>query len=274
MSFSTTNPTVQYSGNDVTTIFAFNHKYYADGDIVVSLENAAGAHTVQTITTHYTLAGKVTNPSDTTTCTVTMVTAPATNETLTIWRKQDFIQSLVLNPNTAYHNIPLEIQLDKLTMMNQYLQLQSDKAVKYNLATTDTPLTGEEMQALGEGVLDGAFFWELGNGIDVVGTGTYCKVRAMPYAGTIEAVRLYADQSGSVVVDIWKDTYANYPPTVADTITAAAKPTLSAAQKYEDATLTGWTTTFSKGDVFIINIDSSATITELTIEVKILKAGS
>ena len=32
--------------------------------------------------------------------------------------------------------------------------------------------------------------------------------------------------SGSIVIDVWKDTYANFPPIVADTITASAKPTL------------------------------------------------
>ena len=41
------------------------------------------------------------------------------------------------------------------------------------------------------------------------------------FAFTIVQWALLADQSGSIVIDIWKDTYANYPPTVADTITAA-----------------------------------------------------
>src|SRR5690606_31919691 len=54
---------------------------------------------------------------------------------------------------------------------------------------------------------------------------------------TIISHTLLADQVGSIVLDIWKDTYANFPPTVADTITASAKPTLSAAQKAQDTTL-------------------------------------
>jgi hypothetical protein len=49
----------------------------------------------------------------------------------------------------------------------------------------------------------------------------------IPFAATLTAVRLFADLVGSIVIDLWKDTYANYPPTVADTITASAKPTLS-----------------------------------------------
>jgi hypothetical protein len=92
-----------------------------------------------------------------------------------------------------------------------------------------------------------------------------------PFAATITSVTLLADQSGSVVVDIWKDTYGNYPPTVADTITAAAKPTISGAVKSQDVTLTGWTTAVSAGDTLRFNIDSAATITRLTIQLSLTR---
>lgn len=92
---------------------------------------------------------------------------------------------------------------------------------------------------------------------------------SIPVSGTITKVRLLADQAGNAVMDIWKDTFANYPPTVADTITASAKPTLSAADKYEDTTLTGWTTAVTAGDVLGFNVDSAATITRLTLELEI-----
>lgn len=94
--------------------------------------------------------------------------------------------------------------------------------------------------------------------------------KSFPVAGAITRVRMLADQSGSVVIDIWKDTYANFPPTVADTITAAAKPTISGAQKSEDATLTGWTTSVAAGDVFGFNVDSITTITRVTLELTIV----
>ena len=90
-----------------------------------------------------------------------------------------------------------------------------------------------------------------------------------PFAGTITKARILADQSGSCVVDIWKDTYANYPPTIADTITASAKPTLSSAQKNEDSTLTGWTTSVSAGDTFVFNVDSATTVTRVTVTLEI-----
>lgn len=92
---------------------------------------------------------------------------------------------------------------------------------------------------------------------------------SIPFAGTITRVRLLADQVGSVVIDIWKDSYANFPPTIADTITAAAKPTISAANKSEDSTLTEWTTAIIAGDVLAFNVDSIATITRVTLELTI-----
>lgn len=106
-----------------------------------------------------------------------------------------------------------------------------------------------------------------GNGA-VITTGIKYDLR-VPYAGTIKKATLLADQVGSLVVDIWKDTYANYPPTVADTITAAAKPTLSAANKSENATLTGWTLAVAAGDILRFNVDSAATITRATLILEI-----
>jgi hypothetical protein len=88
---------------------------------------------------------------------------------------------------------------------------------------------------------------------------------SIPFAGTITGARLLADQSGSIVVDIWKDTYANYPPTSGDSITASAKPTISSATKANDTTLTGWTTSISAGDTLRFNVDSCTTIQRCTV---------
>jgi hypothetical protein len=89
-------------------------------------------------------------------------------------------------------------------------------------------------------------------------------------AGTITAARALADQSGSIVVDIWKDTYANHPPTDADSITASAPVTISAATKSEDTTLTGWTTSISAGDHLRFNVDSITTVQRVTIALTVV----
>jgi hypothetical protein len=71
--------------------------------------------------------------------------------------------------------------------------------------------------------------------------------------------------SGSIVIDVWKDTYANYPPANADSITASAPPTLSSANKSQDSTLTGWTTSVTAGDVLGFNVDSVSTVTRIAL---------
>ena len=91
----------------------------------------------------------------------------------------------------------------------------------------------------------------------------------IPFACTIKRVTMLADASGSIVVDIWKDTYANFPPTDSDSITASAPPTISSAQKSQDSTLTGWTTSISAGDILAFNVDSCSTIKRVTISLKV-----
>jgi hypothetical protein len=78
---------------------------------------------------------------------------------------------------------------------------------------------------------------------------------------TINQATLSGDAAGSIVLDVWVDTYANYPPTVADTITASAKPTLSTANKSKDVTLTGWTLAIPSDSYVKINVDSASGLT-------------
>lgn len=91
----------------------------------------------------------------------------------------------------------------------------------------------------------------------------------MPWACTITRVTLLADVSGSIVLDIWKDTYGSYPPTVADTITASAKPTLSSALTYQDSTLTGWTKSIAALDTLRFKVDSASTLTQVTVVLEV-----
>lgn len=93
---------------------------------------------------------------------------------------------------------------------------------------------------------------------------------SLDFACTIQGWTLLADQSGSIVIDIWKDLYANYPPTVADTITASAKPTISSATKATSTTLTGWTTAIAAGDTLRFNVDSATTVQRVTLMLKLL----
>jgi hypothetical protein len=116
----------------------------------------------------------------------------------------------------------------------------------------------------------GTIEFVMDNGAIALTTGIKGDVE-IPFNCTIIACTLLADQSGSIVVDVWKDTYANYPPTDADTITASAVPTITTATKSQDTTLTGWTTTVTAGDILRFNIDSISAIQRVTISLKVRK---
>jgi len=93
----------------------------------------------------------------------------------------------------------------------------------------------------------------------------------IPFACTITAATLLADQSGSVVVNIWKVALASYPSTVTNKITASAPPTLSSAD-HGQTTLTGWTTAIAAGDTLRFNVDSITTITRVTLVLTVTKS--
>lgn len=108
-----------------------------------------------------------------------------------------------------------------------------------------------------------------GGGVAITtGTKGYLEI---PFACTINRATALSDVSGSIVVDIWKDTYANYPPVDADSITASAPVTISSATKSQDATLTGWTTAVAAGDILGFNVDSITSCSRVTISLRVVK---
>lgn len=116
---------------------------------------------------------------------------------------------------------------------------------------------------------DGTFSIEyvIGDGTNVIETGVKGDIQ-IPIACTITGAYAYADQTGSIVVDVWKDSHSNFPPTDADSVTASAPITISAATKASDTTLTGWTTSIAAGDVLRFNVDSISTITRCTVVIR------
>lgn len=92
-------------------------------------------------------------------------------------------------------------------------------------------------------------------------------------AGTITKVSV-AEVSdtpitGSVQIELWKDSHANYPPTSADKISASAPASLSSAKMSEDSTLTGWSKTLNEGDwlaASVIGTPASVKRVEVVVE--------
>lgn len=151
--------------------------------------------------------------------------------------------------------------------------------LKISDLTAATNITGAEFEIIQSGsnkraaatlFTTGSITFIIDGGGAAIATGEKGDI-TIPFACTISEWTLLADQSGSIVVDIWKDTYANYPPTVADTITASAKPTISASTKGQSSTLTGWTTSISAGDILAFNVDSASTVQRVTLSLKITR---
>lgn len=91
-----------------------------------------------------------------------------------------------------------------------------------------------------------------------------------PAVGTIKVAKIVTvGGPGSCVIDIWKAPFASFPPTVANTITAAALPTIVAGTTYSDSTLTGWTTAVNVGDILAFKLNSSGGFTQVTIYLEV-----
>lgn len=104
-----------------------------------------------------------------------------------------------------------------------------------------------------------------GNGEITAGTKLYFEI---PFAMEITGWTLVADQVGSIVLDIWKDTYANVPPTNADSIAGSELPTLASEQKAQDLTLTSWDGEVDAGDVIGVNVDSASDVEVVTLTLR------
>lgn len=189
MTVSSTTNKVSANGNGSQTVFPYSFKIFDQDDLTVILRNASGGETTQTITTNYTVSGVGSASGGN----VTMVTAPASGESLTIIREQPLTQGLDLVPNDPFPAASFEDQLDKLTFMVQQHQEELDRSVKGSKTTTITnPTFTEDATARANKV----FAFDASGNIDITQEiGVYKGNWA---AGTTYAVR-----------DLVKDTSTN-----------------------------------------------------------------
>ena len=118
-----------------------------------------------------------------------------------------------------------------------------------------------------DGVGDINFIMDGGGFAIVPGSHGFLEI---PFSGTITGWTILADREGSVVVDVKRSTYSNFPTTAS--IAGTEKPTLSSAQKNQDLTLTTWTTIIAAGDVLEYVVDSAALVTRVTVGIKISRS--
>lgn len=137
----------------------------------------------------------------------------------------------------------------------------------------DAGTSGQVLSSTGTGTNWSAITKSVGVSVDGGGTAITTGTKGyieVPYAGTIVEWKIISDVSGSIVFDIWKSNAAI--PTNANSITAAAKPTLTSAQRATSTTLTGWTTGVSANDVFGFEVESATTVTKAVLIVVIQQA--
>ena len=132
MTVSSSTNKVSFNGDDSTTVFAYSFKIFDEDDLTVILRASDGGETVQTLTTNYTVSG-VGNANG---GNVTMVTAPATGQSLFLLREQPLTQGLDLVPNDPFPANSIEDTLDKLTFMVQQHQEELDRSIKGSKTTT------------------------------------------------------------------------------------------------------------------------------------------
>ena len=153
-----------------------------------------------------------------------------------------------------------------------YSEVRTDLGIQTTISDSDTnfPSSGAVVDYVANTKEHAITVVIDGNG-SAITTGQQNLYAIIPYACTITAYNLAADQSGSIVLDVWVEDRATGIPTVADTITAAAKPTLSAAQVAYDATLTGWTTAIAADSYIEINVDSASTVEKAVLTLYVTK---
>ena len=111
----------------------------------------------------------------------------------------------------------------------------------------------------------------LDGGGSTITTG-YKSFTTTAFSGEILSYTVLADRTGSIVIDVWKDTYANYPLTSGDSICATNKVTLATGIKNTDSTLTSWTKAFAVGDNFGFNVDSVSGVQKISLTLRVKKA--
>lgn len=119
----------KYSGNGVTVAFPTVFQFFDSTDIIVTVVSSAGVSTVKTLTTHYTVSG-----GSGSTGTVTMLTAPASGETLVLQRDVPYTQVTDYENNDSFPAASHELALDRVTMLAQ-------QASRDALATPTLPIT-------------------------------------------------------------------------------------------------------------------------------------
>lgn len=148
MTVSTIYAPIQYTGNGVTTVFAFPYKFYDATDLIVTLTLiSSGANTVQVLNTDYTVTG-----GNGSTGSITMAVAPSALYRLTIEMSLPYTQGDDYVENQAFPADTLEAGLDKAAIRDQQLLSQLGRGLTFP-ATLSGTLVGQLPQPVNNQLL-------------------------------------------------------------------------------------------------------------------------
>ena len=94
------------------------------------------------------------------------------------------------------------------------------------------------------------------DGTNVIGVGTK-HYFSVPFACTITGWRVMVSPNATVTLDIWKVASGTTLPTNSNSITASAKPGVTAAPAARSTSLTGWTTSIAAGDILAWEVETN-----------------
>lgn len=134
MAVSTTATRASFSGDGSTTAFAFPYEYRASADLKVVVVTAANVATLKTLTTHYSVSGVSDSHGGYSSATVTMVTAPASGETLVIYRSPSPVQAADVESD----NDPLYALNNALDLSTYLIQHLYNDALKLPIGVTSS----------------------------------------------------------------------------------------------------------------------------------------
>jgi len=121
--------------------------------------------------------------------------------------------------------------------------------------------------ATGSGFSKKTFGVTINGGSSDITTGIKGDI-VIPYNLTITGWTIVSQQTGDIVIDVWKSNYQNFPPTALNSIAGLQKPTLSDSKKNKNTNLTSWTSSISSGDIIRFNVDSCSGINMVNLVIE------
>ncbi len=112
----------------------------------------------------------------------------------------------------------------------------------------------------------------LDGGGSAISTGEKKVYIRWPFNCTLTKITLLADTSTTTTIDVWKDSYANFPPTDADSLfDTESEPAISAALKSETTSFDSGEDSITAGDIMCVNVDANDNATILSIVFDVTK---